>query len=91
MQSRESTKIVSVRKCHCREDNSVQTLDPVPPALRVNAPLLTEPTSGTQAAIWAVRLRKGNGWPEEEEEAEFGNCCKQPGAHDLRSRCGNIH
>ena len=38
MQSRESTKTVTVRRGHRREDNSVLTLGPVPPAMRVKTP-----------------------------------------------------
>lgn len=61
-QSRESIKVVDVRKCHCREDSPALTQSPAPPATGVNTSTLCwSPTPGTQSETWAVRLKMGTG------------------------------
>lgn len=34
-------------------------------------------------------VREGNWWPGEEEEADFGSCCRKTDVHAQRSRCGD--
>lgn len=83
-QSRRGIKTIDVKTPHCGEDKAQCWL-------RLQPQKLTQPPSkpGSQAETWATRLKKGNWWPGEEEEAEFGNCCNQTGVHTQTSRCGD--